>query len=218
MNMHLIDNNNGNCAEFDRDAGDHHTLEHTWMTGSNSTVGTRFFPILEDATVPSSTVGQYRHFVFWDSTSVSESPSEHHADQYFHKDASVTGTNVADSERGEGEFIPHPEHAHYTRLDEERLPPNSYDLVLNHVYSLSNDSNGPYQCRYVVRDNCVCLRSFEFAIEAMLHVAEDHFKNNKRFQCCCGRVFTKKKSVQEHIARSAIGTSPRQKQPQGGET
>ncbi|KIJ25307.1 hypothetical protein M422DRAFT_273725 [Sphaerobolus stellatus SS14] len=98
-----------------------------------------------------------------------------------------TGSPTASTEASQAG----PTHNSYCRLSAENLPPYNYDIALNNIAPLSGDPDGAHQCLYICRRS-VCRRSFKYALDAMLHVAEDHLAN-VRFKCSCGRVFTKEK-------------------------
>ncbi|KIJ52674.1 hypothetical protein M422DRAFT_243451 [Sphaerobolus stellatus SS14] len=92
-------------------------------------------------------------------------------------------------------------HNSYYRLSTEDLPPYNYDIALNNIAPLPCDPDGAHQCLYIC-GRSVCRRSFKYALDAMLHVAEDHLAN-VRFKCSCGRAFTKEKYVVGHMKKSA---------------
>ncbi|KIJ45305.1 hypothetical protein M422DRAFT_251484 [Sphaerobolus stellatus SS14] len=106
------------------------------------------------------------------------------------------------------EHTAHPVPAHFFRLSKKQFPPHIYDLVHKHMQPLS-DPNSLYQCIYAIRENSICRRTFSPKSEVKDHVAEEYFKKNTKFECCCGRLFTKEKFVQQqqHITRSTTRIS-----------
>ncbi|KIJ55189.1 hypothetical protein M422DRAFT_239817 [Sphaerobolus stellatus SS14] len=92
-------------------------------------------------------------------------------------------------------------HHSYSRLSVQDLPPHNYNIALNNITPLTGDLNGAHQCMYM-QGRSVCRRSFPYALDAMLHVAEEHLCN-VRFRCSCGRTFTKLKYVLEHVLKAA---------------
>ncbi|KIJ55169.1 hypothetical protein M422DRAFT_239796 [Sphaerobolus stellatus SS14] len=92
-------------------------------------------------------------------------------------------------------------HHSYSRLSVQDLPPRNYNIALDNITPLVRDLNGAHQCMYM-QGRSVCRRSFPHALDAMLHVAEEHLCN-VRFRCSCGRTFTKLKYVLKHVRKAA---------------